>query len=85
MIDIEPICECECSEEGSEGYDFTSEHCDYHGEQKPEKCDRISTIHFVSMSQETLFAENASVLTDQTLVNEYKLKLTLMDKSVLCR
>ena len=34
VIDIEPICECECSEEGSEGYDFTSEHCDYHGEQK---------------------------------------------------
>ena len=36
VIDIEPICECECSEEGSEGYDFTSEHCDYHGKQKPE-------------------------------------------------
>ena len=33
VIDIEPICECECSEEGSEGYDFTSEHCDYHGEE----------------------------------------------------
>ena len=33
MIDIEPICECGCSEEGSEGYDFTSEHCDYHGEE----------------------------------------------------
>ena len=32
VIDIEPICDCECSEEGSEGYDFTSEHCDYHGE-----------------------------------------------------
>ena len=36
VIDIEPICDCECSEEGSEGYDFTSEHCDYHGKQKPE-------------------------------------------------
>ena len=36
VIDIEPICECECSEEGSEGYDFTSEHCDYHGEQRPD-------------------------------------------------
>ena len=33
VIDIEPICECGCSEEGSEGYDFTSEHCDYHGEE----------------------------------------------------
>ena len=33
VIDIEPICECGCSEEGSEGYDFTSEHCDYHGEK----------------------------------------------------
>ena len=32
LIDIEPICDCECREEGSEGYDFTSEHCDYHGE-----------------------------------------------------
>ena len=32
VIEIEPICECECSEEGNEGYDFTSEHCDYHGE-----------------------------------------------------
>ena len=36
VIDIEPICDCECSEEGSEGYDFTSEHCDYHGEQRPD-------------------------------------------------
>ena len=25
------------AEEGSEGYDFTSEHCDYHGEQRPQK------------------------------------------------
>ena len=64
MIDIEPICECECSEEGSEGYDFTSEHCDYHGEEM------ISFYYCGSIlsSQETLSAENASVLTDLILV-----------------
>ena len=32
VIDIEPICDCECATEGSEGFDFTSEFCDFHGE-----------------------------------------------------
>merc|ERR1719471_1879730 len=31
VIDIEPICDCECATEGSEGFDFTSEFCDFHG------------------------------------------------------
>lgn len=65
VIDIEPICECECSEEGSEGYDFTSEHCDYHGEEM------ISFYYcgLILYYQETLSAENASALTGQILVN----------------
>ena len=31
VIEIEPVCACACAEEGSEGFEFTSEHCDYHG------------------------------------------------------
>ena len=31
MIEVEAICGCDCNIEGSAGNDYTSEHCDYHG------------------------------------------------------
>lgn len=31
VIDIEPICDCDCGVEGSDGYEYISEYCDYHG------------------------------------------------------
>ena len=31
VIQVEAICDCDCQVEGSEGYDYNSEECDYHG------------------------------------------------------
>lgn len=31
VLDIEPLCECECGLESSSSYDHTSEYCEYHG------------------------------------------------------
>ena len=31
VIAVEALCECDCNIEGSQGNDYTSEYCDYHG------------------------------------------------------
>ena len=31
-VEVEPLCDCGCEVEGNPGFEFTSEHCDYHGQ-----------------------------------------------------
>ena len=31
VVEVEPICDCDCNIEGSDGYEYTSEYCNYHG------------------------------------------------------
>ena len=31
VLDIEPLCDCECGLESSSSYDHTSEYCEFHG------------------------------------------------------
>ena len=31
VVEVEPVCDCDCNIEGSEGYEYTSEYCNYQG------------------------------------------------------
>ena len=31
ILEIEPLCECGCNFEGKDGFEYTSEHCDFRG------------------------------------------------------
>ena len=41
VIEVEAICDCDCNIEGSDGNDYTSEYCNYHGKTRQSRSDAM--------------------------------------------